>query len=591
MKDAGEKRKGKAGLRARTPVRLPGRKNTDVARGLWSRCDGCERLIFSRDLEENDRVCPYCDHHLMVGARRRVEMVFDRGSFVPETTRLLPADPLSFEDSRGYGERLEASGDRSGLDEAVIRGHARLGGIPVVAAVMDFAFMGGSMGSVVGEAISRSALEAVERRIPLVVFCASGGARMQEGMISLMQMVKTAAAVGKLSDSGVPFISVLTHPTTGGVAASFATLADIILAEKGALVGFAGPRVIEQTVRQRLPEGFQSAEFCLKRGMVDAVVHRGELRRQLISTVRFLTGEREKAKHGAGCAPVPRRGTPGRGGPEAAGAYGTDPWDVVKMARHRARPRFLFYVEEIFDDFLELRGDRLYGDDGAIVGGFARLDGVPLVLIGHNRGGRGGLSGDGRATNDGMPHPEGIRKSLRLMKLAEKFNLPVVTMIDTPGAYPGVGAEERGQALAIAENLREMVLLGTPVLSVVIGEGGSGGALSLAVADTVLMMENSTFSVISPEGCAAILWRDSSKAGQAARALKLTAPELLEIGLIDAVVPEPPGGAHQDPVAAAAALRDHVALHLGELLVADIDGLVEARIGKYSRVGVFGEVG
>jgi len=577
----------------------------------------------------------------MVGARRRVEMVFDRGSFVPTPTRLLPLDPLSFEDSRGYRERLEESGARSGLDEAVLRGHARLGGIQVMVAVMDFTFMGGSMGSVVGEAISRSALEAAGRGIPLVIFCASGGARMQEGMISLMQMVKTAAAVGELQESGVPFVSVLTHPTTGGVAASFAMLADVILAEKGALVGFAGPRVIEQTVRQRLPEGFQSAEFCLERGMVDAVVQRRDLRGRLIRIVRFLTGlvprsidtvkhrerrsaaparratetyscstseERNvagvdaaalecqriygagylvKAEHRAGRVPVPRPDRQGRGGPEAVGASNTDPWDVVRMARHRARPRFLFYVEEIFDDFLELRGDRLYGDDSAIVGGFARLDGVPLMLIGHNRG---GTPGDGRATNSGMPHPEGIRKSLRLMKLAEKFNLPVVTMVDTPGAYPGVGAEERGQALAIAENLREMVSLGTPVLSVVIGEGGSGGALSLAVADTVLMMENSTFSVISPEGCAAILWRDQSKARQAARALKLTAPELLEIGLVDEVVPEPPGGAHQDPAAAAAVLHDHVAAHLGRLLGADIDGLVEARLDKYSRVGVFEEV-
>lgn len=444
------------------------------------------------------------------------------------------------------------------------------------------------MGSVVGEAISRSAIEAAGRGIPLVVFCASGGARMQEGMISLMQMVKTAGAVGKLQESGVPFVSVLTHPTTGGVAASFATLADVILAEKGALVGFAGPRVIEQTVRQRLPEGFQSAEFCLERGMVDAVVQRRDLRGRLIRIIRFLTGAGVKAEHKAGREPVPRRGRPGGSGPEAIGASDTDPWDVVRLARHRARPRFLFYVEEIFDEFLELKGDRLFGDDSAIVGGFARLDGVPMVLIGHNRG---GSRQDNRVTNSGMPHPEGIRKSLRLMKLAERFNLPVVTMVDTPGAYPGVGAEERGQALAIAENLKEMVSLATPVLSVVIGEGGSGGALSLAVADTVLMMENSTFSVISPEGCAAILWRDQSKARQAARALKLTAPELLEIGLVDEVVPEPPGGAHQDPAAATAILHDRVAAHLGELLGADIEGLVEARAGKYSRVGVFGEVG
>lgn len=267
------------------------------------------------------------------------------------------------------------------------------------------------------------------------------------------------------------------------------------------------------------------------------------------------------------------------------------PWDVVQLARHGSRPRFIYYTEEIFEGFTELHGDRLYGDDAAITGGLARLDGTPVMLVGHNKGRGHGHPPEPKANNNGMPHPEGIRKALRLVKLAEKHGLPVITMVDTPGAYPGVGAEERGQALAISSIIREMVSLEVPILTVVIGEGGSGGALSLSVSDRLLMMENSTFSVISPEGCAAILWRDSTRAEEAARALKLTAPELLRMGLIDGIIPEPPGGAHRDPAAAAAILSGFLRKNLRELRHKGITELVEARYSKYCSIGVYDEVG
>lgn len=264
------------------------------------------------------------------------------------------------------------------------------------------------------------------------------------------------------------------------------------------------------------------------------------------------------------------------------------PWQRVQIARHTQRPFMLDYVEHSFDDFLELHGDRHIGEDEAMPGGFARLEGRRVMVIGHQKGRD---TKENLRRNFGSAHPEGYRKALRLMKMAEKFHIPVVTLIDTPGAYPGIGAEERNIAEAIAFNLREMMMLKVPVVAVVIGEGGSGGALGIGVADRVLMMENAYYSVISPEGCAAILWKDRKYATEAATALKLSAGDLMDLGIIDEVVPEPMGGAHQDHVAAANNLKRLVIKHLSELESVDEATLLERRYQKYRAFGEFRERG
>jgi acetyl-CoA carboxylase carboxyl transferase subunit alpha len=265
---------------------------------------------------------------------------------------------------------------------------------------------------------------------------------------------------------------------------------------------------------------------------------------------------------------------------------GLTPYQRVQVARHPRRPCTLDYLHGVFTDFVELHGDRLFRDDPAMVGGLARLDGQSVVVIGQQRGRD---TKDNLRRNFGMSHPEGYRKALRLMKIAERFGLPVVTLVDTPGAYPGLGAEERGIAEAIARNIEEMAVLKAPIVSVIIGEGGSGGALAIAVADRVLMFENSTYSVITPEGCAAILWRDASHRARAAEALKLTAPDLLALGLVDEIIPEPPGGAHAAPDVAAAALLDALRRHLAELSKVRPEKLVRRRAEKYLRMGKFEE--
>ena len=262
------------------------------------------------------------------------------------------------------------------------------------------------------------------------------------------------------------------------------------------------------------------------------------------------------------------------------------PMQRVQVARHPKRPYTLDYVNTVFTDFVELHGDRLFRDDPAIVGGWARLDGMSVMLIGHQKGRD---TKENLHRNFGMAHPEGYRKALRLMALAEKFGAPVITLVDTPGAYPGLGAEERGQAEAIARNLVEMATLRTPIVTAVIGEGGSGGALAVGLADRVLMFENSVYSVISPEGCAAILWKDATQRERAAEALKITADDLLELGVIDEIIPEPAGGAHADPESAAEALGDALRRHARLLRKTKIEKLLKRREEKYLSMGALSE--
>jgi acetyl-CoA carboxylase carboxyl transferase subunit alpha len=260
------------------------------------------------------------------------------------------------------------------------------------------------------------------------------------------------------------------------------------------------------------------------------------------------------------------------------------PWQKTQLSRHIDRPHTLDYIHIMFEDFLELHGDRRFMDDPAMVCGIARLEGESVVVIGHQKG-RDVRGMDFR--NFGMPHPEGYRKALRIMELGARFKKPIISMIDTPGAYPGVGAEERGQAEAIANNLREIVTFSVPIVVVVIGEGGSGGALAIGIGDRILMMENATYSVISPEGCAAILWRDGTKGPLSAEALKVTATDLQKLGVIDEIIPEPLGGAHRDYQKAAANLKEAVLRHLRDLKSIPEEKFLSERYGKFRRMGIF----
>lgn len=504
---------------------------SQIPDGLFTKCEACQEITDSEDVISNYYICPSCGHYLRIAPRTRLSMVLDADSFEEWDTGLPVNDPLEFP---GYSSKLAARRLATGLDEAVLTGAGTIQEVKTAIGVMSSEFLMGSMGEIVGEKIARMVERATKERLPVVLFCCSGGARMQEGMISLMQMAKTAQALKRHHEAGLFYVPVLTDPTTGGVTASFAMLGDVILAEPGALIGFAGPRVIEQTIGQKLPEGFQSAEFLEEHGFVDKIVKRSRLKQTLL----FLLKSSEKTSE----KPV---GRPAEDMAEDTISEertelkegGAGAWERVRLARNVARPTSLDYIRLLFGRFLELHGDRAFGDDGAIVGGVAEFCGRYVTVIGEQKG---RSLKENKKRNFGMPRPEGYRKALRLMRQAEKFGRPIICFVDTPGAFCGMEAEERGQGEAIARCLYEMSDFTVPVYTAVLGEGGSGGALALAVANRVTMFENSTYSILSPEGFASILWKDSKRAEEAAEVMKITAPELYRLGIIDEIISEKP---------------------------------------------------
>ncbi|MEV4471434.1 acetyl-CoA carboxylase carboxyltransferase subunit alpha/beta [Nonomuraea sp. NPDC049504] len=542
----------------------------------WLSCAGCGMLVYRKRFDRMGGVCPDCGRHAPLTAEQRLGRLLDPRSGTTVEPAPSVHDPLRFEDLLPYADRLDTARSRTGMDCAVrvVRGTAR--GRGVVVAVMDFRFLGGSMGTAEGEAVVAAAEEALKHRLPLLIVTASGGARMQEGAFSLLQMARTSNAMAALDEAGLLTITLVTDPTYGGVAASYATLSDVIIAEPGARMGFAGPRVIEQTIRQRLPEGFQTAEFLLEHGLLDGVVPRAELP-QVLQPLLALGTPAEPGWGAAAEDPVIRYPDLL---PERPAAQ------VVKLARDLGRPTTLDHVAAWGGEFVELRGDRAGADCPAVVGGLTDLDGLPVMVIGHQKG---HTTQELVRRDFGMPSPAGYRKAVRLMRLAAKLRVPVVTLIDTPGAHPGLEAERHGQAHAIADCLRVMGSLDVPVVSVVTGEGGSGGALALAVADRLLVCENATFSVISPEGCAAILWRSGEAAATAADALGVDAPTLLANGIVDGVVPEPAGGAHVAPGQASELVRDAVVCALRELREQDGAALREARRRRLRWFGTYRE--
>jgi acetyl-CoA carboxylase carboxyl transferase subunit beta len=597
---------------------------------LWVRCPGCSELLFKKTLEKSLQVCAACGHHFRVPARERIAQLVDEGTFVEADASLISLDPIVFTDSKGYPERAAAARAATGERDAAIRGTALIGGIEVSLVAMDFFFMGGSMGSVVGEKVARAAELATARRLPLVIVSASGGARMQEGTYALMQLPKTLAAIARLKLSGGTFISVLTDPTTGGTIASFGALGDLNVAEPNALIGFSGARVSAGTIGDELPVGFQRSEFLLETGFIDAIVPRGNLRGWLTRALGLLQPLPAPA------VPLYRQiGIPGvgliggmvTGVAQGAGAMigsvlspvadaaskvanradqilenqrdrhlapelgphldEAEAWSHVQRAREVNRPRTAELLEALGAEFVELRGDRRAGDDGAIIAGIARIDGRRIVVVGTQKGTD---TESNIRRGFGMPHPEGYRKAMRAFELAERLHLPLLTLIDTPGAHPGPESEQHGIAEAIAAAISKMTELRTPIVTVVTGEGGSGGALAIAAADRVFAFEHAYYSVISPEGCAAILFRTSEKAPAAARALRITAPEQVALGVVDGIIAEPETLSAESTVTLARAMWELVSETFDELeSMSDLSALLDARYARYRAYGAFDE--
>nr|WP_289766368.1 acetyl-CoA carboxylase carboxyl transferase subunit alpha [uncultured Acetatifactor sp.] len=495
------------------------------------RCPKCGKMVNRDRVARRKYICYECEGYFRVRTGNRIRMVADPHTFEPWFTDMPVRNPLSYQ---GYEEKLAEAREKTGLEEAFTVGRCKIFGADAVLGICDSRFLMASMGQVVGEKVTAAVERAVELKLPVFFFCCSGGARMQEGIISLMQMAKTSAAIRKLGEAGLLYCTILTDPTTGGVTASFAMLGDVIMAEPGALIGFAGPRVIRQTIGQELPEGFQTAEFLVEHGIIDGIVRREVLKKTLYFLIKSHQGkEGEYADFTGGrdfhfvLNEVLKEQT-----------WTTKPanvWDKVKAVRRLERASACDYMSCIFDYFVEAHGDRCFRDDPAIIAGIGFLEGQPVTVIAEHKGKDGK---ECQRRNYGMPMPEGYRKALRLMKQAEKFHRPIVSFINTSGAYCGIEAEERGQGEAIAKCLLEMSALKVPVLCIFIGEGGSGGALATGVGNEVWMLENATYSILSPEGFASILWKDSSKAREASEIMRITAQDLKLLRVVDKIVPE-----------------------------------------------------
>ena len=516
------------------------------------KCPKCGKMVERGRVVKKKYICYECGGYFRVKTNNRIRMVADPKTFEPWFEDMEVSNPLDYE---GYEDKLAAAREKTGLKEAVTVGRCKVFGEDIVLGICDSRFMMASMGHVVGEKITCAIERATALNLPVFIFCCSGGARMQEGIVSLMQMEKTSAAIRKHGDAGLLYCSILTDPTTGGVTASFAMLGDVIMAEPGALVGFAGPRVIKQTIGQELPEGFQTSEFLVEHGIIDGIVKRENLKKTIYFLVK--THQCNGKKTYADYRPNEEFHFELSETLKEQSWFSTprSAWEKVKAVRQVERPSASDYISHIFDFFVESHGDRAFRDDKAMIGGLAFLDGQPVTIIADEKGKD---FKECQERNFGMPMPEGYRKALRLMKQAEKFNRPVISFVNTSGAFCGIEAEERGQGEAIARNLMEMSSLKVPVLCLMIGEGGSGGALATAVGNEVWMMENATYSILSPEGFASILWKDANRAKEASEVMNITAQDLKRLGVIEEIIPEFGGADHKTTEAIAGYMKEHI---------------------------------
>ena len=531
------------------------------------RCLFCEEPISDSPSYLTYRVCPFCRFHYTVTARQRIELIADKGTFKESYKYVSSVEPLSFSRRGRYRKFHSQDQSRTGLTEAVVVGKCRIGDTEVMLIVLDFGFMGGTMGSVVGEKVSVAFENAARRGIPAVAVVTGGGVRIQEGVLSLMQMAKTVTAANRLREAAVPFIVVLANPSTGQAYASFANLADVILAEPGSLIGLSPLRILREVSKMPLPLDAHTAEAHVGHGLLDNVVDRENLQTRVAALLQILTAQKlGKSNHKSLLKWEPEE------------CAEVEPWEAVAAARNSERPQATAYFRAMLDPFIELRGDRLNSDDRSIVAGLGFMDGQPVAVIGQQR----------RSLVEGESYhvfPDGLRKAQRVIELASRFKLPLVTLIDTQGADPGLEAEEQGIGNAIAMTLSSMLNVPTPMVSVVIGEGGSEGALALGLSDRILMQQYAIYSPISVNHTLGSANHDYMLDREAAEALMLTAHDCVELGIADQIIPEPEGGSHLEPREASAALQSAILANLAQLGKMSQGKLLKKRYKKFRRMG------
>ncbi|MCL4240307.1 MAG: acetyl-CoA carboxylase carboxyl transferase subunit beta [Dehalococcoidia bacterium] len=528
-------------------------------------CLSCGADLEGSRSYERFRVCHACGFHFHLSAEERLATLLDIGSFHEDDRGVTAIDPLSFHGRQSYRSRVIQAQRRTGLTEAVLTGTGTIHGRDVVIGVIDFSFLGGSIGVAAGERLARAFEKATSRRAPIVLICSTSGTRMQEGLLALMQAPRIAAAVRRHGRASLPYIAVLTDPTTGSAYTSFVNLADVILAEPNALVGYAALRSLQEATVADLPGDAHTSEAHLKHGLIDAVVARHQLRDSLAQLLDLLANS--------------YRLTAQKGPHESHVAHSDrSAWQQVQLSRHEMRPTTAEFIARMTTSFVELHGDRSGVDDPAVIVGVGSLGGEAVMFVGQVREHETGAKG-------GWITAAGFRKATRAMVLAGKFKLPLVTLVDTAGALPSLENEEAGLGHAAAQCMATMLEVPVPTVAVITGEGNSEAAVAMAVADRVLMLDNAVYEVVRPEDAAAILSGGADQAGEIAERLRLTSHDCLRLGIIDHTVPEPGDGAHTDHAEAAMLLRRSILRELARTQREKSKRRVERRYARYRQIG------
>jgi acetyl-CoA carboxylase carboxyl transferase subunit beta len=525
------------------------------------RCYSCGASLGDSRSYERYRVCHSCEYHFHLSAVERVALLCDPGTFHEDDRGVTSIDPLSFVGRRPYREQVIEAQRRTGLTESALTGTARIFDVDVVMAVLEYSFLGGSIGIVSGERIARAFERATSRKWPLVSVISTSGARVAEGLLALMQSPRILAAAGRHRAEGLAHICVLTDPATGAAYASLASLADVVFAEPNALVGYAGTRMLRESFGTNLPEGAHTAESHLARGLVDAVVPRPNLREAVGQLLDLLQNDYQVTARRARPAHKMRH---------------TDrpAWQLVQLSRHEERPTAPELMARMVTGFVELRGDRMGEDDQSIVAGIASLGGEAVVVVGQNR-----------AHGKGLIRAAGFRKAARAIRLADRFDLPIVTLLDSAGPEATLENEEAGLAQAIGDCTAALVGARVPTVAVITGEGASEAASAMGAADRVLMLDNAIYDVVSPEAAARLVLQEAGRADEIAERMRITSHDCLRLGIIDATVSEPAEGAHTNPEETAQLIARAVLQRLAELRRKRPKARLEERYHRYRQIG------
>ena len=508
-------------------------------------CLSCGADLAGSRMFERLRVCHACGFQFHLTAKERVALLLDPGSF-HETDRSVSAlDPLSFAARQAYKARVIQAQRRTELTEAALTGTGELFGREVVVGVLDFSFLGGSIGVAAGERLARAFEKAAARRVPLITVCSTSGTRMQEGLLALLQVPKIVAAARKHAAEGLPHIAIVTDPTTGSAYSGFVNLADYVVAEPNALLGYAAMRAVQEQEGGELPADAHTSESHLEHGLIDAIVPRSQLRESVGLLLDLLLSDDRLS-----ASPARTVGHEGHSHRDAL--------SQLALSRHQNRPTAGDLIRRMTTSFVAIRGDRIGADEPGIVAGFASLGGESVMIVGQNRPHE-------RAAHDGWIGPSGFRKATRALGLARKFHLPVVTLIDTAGAHPGLEAEQAGLGHAVATCLATLLDLPGPTVAVITGEGNSEAAMAMAAADRVLMLDHAVYEVVRPEDAAKILYQTQERTGEAAERLRITSHDCLRLGIVDLVVREPGEGAHTNHEETAQLLRRALVRELATL--------------------------